>query len=68
MLSLLVGADNVEKLKEMDTKAPAIVKKWWENIADFAFEIEVVNGTAEFKTPEGKTLRSAFTGKFGGKK
>jgi hypothetical protein len=68
MLSLLVGAGNVERLKELDTKAPAIVKKWWETIADFAFEIEVVNGTAEFKTPEGETVRAAFTGKFGGKK
>lgn len=67
MLSLLVGADNVEKLKEMGVKAPDLVAKWWMNISDFSFPIEIVNGTAVFKTEDGKTLRSTYTGTFGGK-
>ncbi len=67
MLNLLVGVDNVEKLKEMGIKAPDLVAKWWMNIADFSFPIEVVNGTAVFKSEDGETLRTTYTGKFGGK-
>ncbi len=62
--SLSVGAGNVEKLKEMKVSAGAIVKKWWENIGDFTFPVEVVGGTALFKTEKGKEIRSVFVGKF----
>lgn len=62
--SLSVGAGNVEKLKEMKVGAGAIAKKWWESIGDFSFPIEVVGGTALFKTEKDKEIRSVFVGKF----
>lgn len=62
--SLSVGAGNVEKLKEMKVSAGAIAKKWWESIGDFSFPIEVVGGTALFKTEKDKEIRSVFVGKF----
>lgn len=62
--SLSVGAGNVEKLKEMKVSAGAIVKKWWETIGDFSFPVEVVGGTALFKTEKGDEIRSVFVGKF----
>ncbi len=62
--SLSVGAGNVEKLKEMKVGAGAIAKKWWDSIGDFSFPIEVVGGTALFKTEKDKEIRSVFVGKF----
>ncbi len=62
--SLSVGAGNVEKLKEMKVSAGAITKKWWDSIGDFSFPIEVVGGTALFKTEKDKEIRSVFVGKF----
>lgn len=68
LLSLLVAAPYAERLKKMNTKAPAMVAKWWYNIADFSFPIEITNGTATFEDEKGKVVRATFTGKFGGKK
>lgn len=62
--SLSVGSGNVEKLKEMKVGAGAITKKWWDSVGDFSFPIEVVGGTALFKTEKDKEIRSVFVGKF----
>ncbi|MCX5873551.1 MAG: hypothetical protein NTY51_10030 [Deltaproteobacteria bacterium] len=62
--SLMVGADNVQKIQEMKATAGALVKKWWENVGDFSFPIEVTAGTALFKDEKGKELRVTFTGKW----
>ncbi len=64
ILSLSVGLGNVEKLKEMKVGAGAITKKWWDSVGDFSFPIEVVGGTALFKTEKDKEIRSVFVGKF----
>lgn len=67
LLSLLVAAPYAERLKKMGTKAPAMVAKWWYNIADFNFPIEITNGTAAFEDEKGKVVRATFKGKFGAK-
>lgn len=68
IVSLMVGAQNVEKIKEMETSAGKLVGKWWNTISDFAFPIEIKNGTALFRTEDGKELRATFSGKWGGEK
>lgn len=62
--SLMVGADNVQKMQEMKVKAPDLVKKWWENVGDFSFPIEVTAGTALFKDEKGKEIRVTFSDKW----
>ncbi len=62
--SLMVGAENVQKIQELKTSAGALAKKWWENVGDFSFPIEVTAGTALFKDEKGKELRVTFTGKW----
>jgi hypothetical protein len=68
IISLMVGAQNVEKIKEMKTSAGKLVGKWWNSIADFSFPIEIKNGTALFQGEDGKEMRVSFTGKWGGEK
>jgi hypothetical protein len=65
LLSLMVGAPNVARLQELKMKPPAMVKKWWDNIPDFAFPIGLTNGTALFTDEKGKQMRVAFTATFG---
>jgi hypothetical protein len=62
--SMMVAAENVQKLQEKKLTAGAVVKKWWENVGDFSFPIEVTAGTALFKDEKGKELRVTFTGKW----
>ncbi len=62
--NLMVGAGNVARMQEMKTTAGALVKKWWETVGDFAFPIDVTNGTALFKDEKGKEIRVTFTGKW----
>ncbi|MGA8833351.1 MAG: hypothetical protein ACLQT6_10635 [Desulfomonilaceae bacterium] len=62
--SLMVAAENVQKLQEKKLTAGAVVKKWWENVGDFSFPIEVKAGTALFKDEKGKELRVTFTGQW----
>ncbi|MFZ5866177.1 MAG: hypothetical protein ACOYXY_09875 [Thermodesulfobacteriota bacterium] len=63
--SLSVGSEWVERAKSMGKKPPELVKKWFESISDFDFPVEVKDGTAVFKTEDGKELRATFAGKFG---
>jgi hypothetical protein len=65
IVSLMVGAENVSKIKEMKTSAGALVSKWWKAISDFSFPISISNGTALFKDEKGKEIRSTFTGTWG---
>lgn len=65
VLSLMVGSESVERMKEMKTTAGALVKKWFEQISDFSFPIGVTGGTALFKDAKGKEVRVNFTGKWG---
>jgi len=62
--SLMVVSENVQKIQEVKTSAGALAKKWWENVGDFSFPIEVTAGTALFKDEKGKELRVTFTGKW----
>ncbi len=62
--NLTVGTSNVARMQEMKTNAVALVKKWWETVGDFAFPIDVTNGTALFKSEKGKETRVAFSGKW----
>lgn len=62
--SLMVGAENSQKIQQQKTSAGALVKKWWENVGDFSFPIEVTAGTALFKDEKGKEMRVTFSGKF----
>jgi len=62
--SLMVGAENAQKIQQQKTSAGALVKKWWENVGDFSFPIEVTAGTALFKDEKGKEMRVTFSGKF----
>ncbi len=68
IVSLMLGAENVQKTKEMGTSAGALVGKWFKEIADFSFPISINNGMAVFEGPEGKPLRVPFSGTFGGEK
>ncbi|MGC8658287.1 MAG: hypothetical protein ACP5U1_04365 [Desulfomonilaceae bacterium] len=62
--SLMVGSENVQKIQKMKTSAGALAKKWWENVGDFSFPIEVTAGSALFKDEKGKELRVTFSGKW----
>ena len=62
--NLSVAAGNVARMKEMKTTAGELVKKWWDTVGDFAFPIEVTNGTALFKDEKGKETRVTFSGKW----
>lgn len=60
IVSLMVGAQNVTRVKEMKTSAGALVKKWFEKVADFSFPIAVTNGTALFKDEKGDEMITTF--------
>lgn len=64
--SLVVGSMNVDRMKKMKTSAGALVSKWWKEIGDMSFPIEV-SGVALFKDAKGKEVRVPISGKFGGK-
>lgn len=68
IVSLMVGAEHADRIKEMKTSAGALVGKWFKEIPDFSFPVTVSNGTAVFKDEKGKEVRVAFTGKFGSAK
>jgi len=51
------------RLAALGLSAPALVKKWWEEIGDFKYGIRITGGTADFSGPSGKVL-STFEGKF----
>jgi hypothetical protein len=62
IVSLSVGAEWTEKIKQMKTSAGALVAKWWKEISDFSFPIGVTNGTAMFKDEKGKEIQATFKG------
>jgi hypothetical protein len=62
IVSLSVGAEWVDKIKEMKTSAGALVGKWWKEVSDFSFPIGVTNGTAVFKDEKGKEIQATFKG------
>jgi hypothetical protein len=68
VVSLMVGAEHADRIKEMKTSAGALVGKWFKEIPDFSFPITISNGTAVFKDGKDKEVRVAFTGKFGSAK
>ncbi len=66
IVSLGLGVDNVKRLQERKLSGGAVVGKWWSTIGDFAFPIEIKNGSAIFVPEKGKPLTVFFKGKFGG--
>ncbi len=54
LLSLLVTGGF--RLQQAGVKAPDQVKAWWEQVADFGFEIAVTNGVAAFSSDRGDSL------------
>jgi len=54
LLSLLVTGGF--RLQQAGVKGPDQVKAWWEQVADFGFEIAVTNGVASFSSGGGETL------------
>lgn len=62
MGSLMVGTENVARMKQMKIAAGALVKKWWDTVGDFAFPITVTGGTALFKDEKGKEIHATFKG------
>ncbi|MFH0825491.1 MAG: hypothetical protein V2B18_22280 [Pseudomonadota bacterium] len=63
--ALTVGSEASEKIQSLKTSAGALVTKWWNEISDFSFPIEVTGGTAVFKDEKGNEMRTAFSGKYG---
>lgn len=59
--SLSVGAEFAAKIAEMKTSAPALVTKWWKEISDFSFPIDVKNGAAKFVDEKGKESMVTFS-------
>jgi hypothetical protein len=64
LLALLVPAPNVVRLKEMGVKHVNLIKKWWTEIGDFTFPVEVNNGNARFMDEKGNEVLSHFSGKW----
>jgi len=64
LLALLVPAPNVARLKEMGVKHVDLIKKWWTEVGDFSFPIEVKNGVARFADDKGNEVLSHFSGKW----
>jgi len=64
LLALLVPAPNVARLKEMGVKHVNLIKKWWTEIGDFTFPVEVKNGVARFADAKGNEVLSHFSGKW----
>jgi len=54
LLSLLVTSGH--QLEEMGVTAPEQLKTWWEGIQDFAFDIEVRGGKAQFRSSLGDVI------------
>jgi len=54
LLSLLVTGGF--KLEEQGVSGPEKVRGWWDGVQDFAFPIQVVGGTADFKSAQGDGL------------
>jgi len=46
------------RMQELGVRAPDLVKNWWETIGDFAYEIRVTEGVANFATSKGPVLVS----------
>jgi hypothetical protein len=67
IVSLMVGAQNVERIKQMKTSAGKMVGGWWKSIPDFSFPIDITNGVATFKDEKGNTFRTNFSAKWGKK-
>lgn len=64
LLALLVPSQNVARLKKMGVKHVNLIKKWWTEVGDFAFPIEVTNGVARFADSKGNEILSHFSGKW----
>jgi hypothetical protein len=64
LLALLVPAPNVVRLKEMGVKHVNLIKKWWTEIGDFTFPVEVKNGVARFVDEKDNEILSHFSGKW----
>jgi hypothetical protein len=64
LLALLVPAPNVMRLKKLGVKHVDLIKKWWTEIGDFKFPIEVTNGTAKFADGKGNEVLSHFSAKW----
>jgi hypothetical protein len=60
LLAMLVPAGNVERWQKMGVKPAALIKKWWTDVGDFSFPIQIKNGVATFVRPDGKTVISPF--------
>jgi hypothetical protein len=43
-----------------------LMRKWWAEIGEFKYIIEVRAGVATFLTPDGEIVRSSFSGSWGG--
>lgn len=64
LLALLVPSQNVALLQKMGVKHVNLIKKWWTEVGDFTFPIEVRNGGAVFTNKKGEMIRTHFSGKW----
>jgi len=64
IVNLMVGSVWATRIKEMGTTQGALVKKWWTEIGDFTFPIDVKYGAAVFQDEKGEEIRVPFSGKF----
>lgn len=64
IVNLSVGSIWATRIKEMGTSQGALVKKWWTEIGDFTFPIEIKYGSALFMDKKGREIRVPFSGKW----
>lgn len=64
IVNLSVGSIWATRIQEMGTTQGALVKKWWTEIGDFTFPIEVKYGSAVFQDEKGNEIRVPFSGKW----
>jgi hypothetical protein len=60
---LTLAVTKGHRLVEMGKKPDEMLKRWWEEVADFKFPI-TVNGTATFVGPDGKSMIVPFEATF----
>jgi len=53
-------------LKEREITPDDLMRKWWAELGEFKYVIEVRAGMATFVTPVGEIVRSSFSGSWGG--
>lgn len=64
LLALRLTSNNAEKWQRMGVQPEQLVTKWWREIGDLPFAIQLKDGVASFERPDGRGLVAGFQSSF----